>query len=266
MNDPSIARRTRGIVPATLVLVAPFLLATGACGDAATAPHASVPTELVLEAETLTVESLRETFGIQVRILDQNGREMSGVPLSWWVEDADVVVSRGASTFESVGNGETRIRAATSASGSHGGARLEGTAIVTVRQRPVALAIGPATGSPAADRVVRLWALGQRVDLSVWSVDGQGRPVAPVDAGLEWSSEDASIATSAIDGRTTAQGHGTTTVRASAAGLAGSVTIAVDARIPLEACARYQDGAESGEPLADEACGTRMMTVAEEGR
>jgi len=257
-----IARAPFGTPVAVSLTVAAALFA-GGCDDSPTSLDQATPGELVLDVDQVHLESLQETFSVQARVFDLEGREMTNVPLSWTLEAPGVVESVGASNFRSVGNGATTIHVAVADEYPHVGpdgyrsGMLRGSVGVTVQQRPVALALGTSESPGPGQAVVHLWSLGQAADLFGWTVDAMGNPVSGVMGGVVWNSANSLVSQVGPGGQVVATGNGNTMIHAGAAGMTGSVAVEVHAALDLTACATVS-GTQGG-------CGQESLTFAEEG-
>ena len=196
------------------------LLATaalvGACdhGPAASPPPPPVPvaTSITISPATATLESLQQTVQLTATVLDQTGRTMTGVGLTWSTSDESVATVDGTGLATSVGDGTATIGAAAGA--------VTGTAEVTVEQRPVEVRVSPATAT--------LTAVGDTIRLSAEALDANGHPAPGLE--LSWSTSDEAVATVDGNGLVSAVGAGTATIRASAGSLAATAEVTVEQR------------------------------------
>ena len=200
------------------------LLATaalvGACdhGPAASPPPPPVPvaTSITISPATATLESLQQTVQLTATVLDQNGRTMTGVGLTWSTSDESVATVDGNGLVSAVGAGTATIRAS---AGS-----LAATAEVTVEQRATRVRVSPDTAS--------LTAVGDTVRLTAEAFDRNDHP-APA-AEFTWTSLDNTVATVDEDGLVTAVALGWTVVLAeTGSGAAGTALVTVDPSVPI---------------------------------
>jgi len=228
------------------------------CSDSPTGTDVSEPARIMLTYDGATIESLNQDFQVDVRVLDDDGVEMTGVPLNWTIGNPSVIQSVGGSTFRSLANGVTTLEVSTQV---QSGGELRKSVAISVQQKPAALAMGPEALSPTPGGVITLWSLGQTLDLEAWSVDAMGNPVASVASALTWHSEDGSVSTVSQSGTVTALNPGRTVIGANSSILAGSVEIHVDAVLTLEVCAVNPNGREGNR----EVCTQAGITFAEDG-
>jgi hypothetical protein len=162
-----------------------------------------VATSILLSTSSLTFASLLDTETVAATVLDQNGRTMTGVPVTWTTSSLTVALAQPGGLVTAVGNGVATI---TAAAGS-----VPASALVTVLQVPVAVAVSPepvAVARPLATATARASVL----DARGFAVPG---------AVVMWWSSDESVALVNADGVITGVMPGTTTVTAEAALAAG---------------------------------------------
>jgi hypothetical protein len=238
------------------------------CDDSPTEPLGAVPWEVVLAQDHVHLESLGDTFQLDVQVVDKSGQVIPNVPLSWTIDDPTVVEFLSGEEFRTLSNGHTTLHVtlaedhpSVDPAGYRSG-RLRGSLGVSVQQRPVALGLGPSTGPLAPGAALHLWALGQTAGLSVWTVDALGNPIDPLLSGTVWTSTDGSVSSVSSLGEVMATGDGAAAVLVTSEGLTGSIPLEVHAVLPLRACAVLEEGGQGG---AEELCGEETLTFAEEG-
>ena len=210
-----IATGRRGLTPSALL--APVL----ACGEAPPVdpapPDPPVATRLDVLPGAVTLFALGDEALLTTRILDQRGRVLAGVAVTWSTDDSTVaavdgMAVEGAGLVTAVDNGATTV---TAASGS-----LEGVAAVAVAQRAAAV-----EAPPAPDTLRRY---GDTVRVAMRAFDANGHP-APSSA-LAWTTSDSSVAAVDETGLVTAAGNGSATISAVAGREAAAVEVAVHDR------------------------------------
>ena len=153
--------------------------------------------------------SIGETAQLAAVVLDQNGRPISGVQVSWLSNNVNIATVSGQGLVTAVGNGEAVI---TARAGS-----ASATASVTVRQTAGSITIDP--------DMATLMSIGETVQLTATVLDQNGQSVS--DAVVAWSSGDEEVATVSGQGLVTAVGNGLAviTARAGSASATASVTV-----------------------------------------
>lgn len=244
-----------------MLLAISILGGLAGCDDSPTSASAPEPTELILLYDGAVIESLQQEFQVDVRVLDQDGSEITGVPVSWTIGNPEVLEATGGNSFRSISNGISTLEASVPGEAGHGGGYLRKSVAVTVNQRPTALAMGtnPLSAPPGGE--LHLWSLGQSLALMAWSVDAMGNPAAPMDAALSWESQNESVSSVTQSGTVTALSQGDTRIQVNSAGLSGSVRVLVDATLALEVCAVRPTTSQGTEVV----CSEVGLTVAEEG-
>ncbi|HWN40144.1 MAG TPA: Ig-like domain-containing protein [Gammaproteobacteria bacterium] len=152
--------------------------------------------------------ALDDTVQLAARGFDAQGATVSVGPLQWSSTASTIAAVSATGLVSANGNGVASISAS---SGT-----ISGTIQVTVTQSVVSVALAAA---PTTFR-----AIGATADLSVTVKDRNGHPVATT---VTWSSSDPAVIDVNGDGRVTAVGVGTATVRATAGNKSASVSIEV---------------------------------------
>lgn len=231
-----------------------LVVGAAACGDDPLAPGGVEIGDVSIELATpaaVTLESLGEAFTIDARVLGPDGQERSEWELAYRSEVPGVLEPSGAvGGFHSAGAGETRVWVEVA---GHAGTGPSAQVTVTVAPKPVALRIGTAAPIDADDGVITLWAIGQETILPVWTADANGNPIAPVRAGLEWSTDDDGVSLVDHEGRLEAVTDGVTQVRVAAEGMSGLATVEVRASLELSSCVEMASAGQS-------ACGSKGVT------
>ena len=174
-SEEPFIRRRGGVV----VLFA--LVAGLSCGDSSTAPTRPPPPPPAPQPASVTVTpaaaqltALGDTVRLRAEVLDQLGRIMNGMVVSWSSGDAAVATVDASGLVTAAANGMATITAtAGSASGS---------AALTVRQRVSKVAVSPAVATLFEGDTLRLEAVAR--DANGHAVAGAEfeRAVATVDA------------------------------------------------------------------------------------
>ena len=99
-----------GVAPGHAVATA---TAAGVSGGADLVVAAAVPTAITVTPETVVLAALGQTVQLSAEVLDQIGRAMVGVSVSWSSSDPRVVAVDGAGLATAMGHGVATITAAT---------------------------------------------------------------------------------------------------------------------------------------------------------
>jgi len=173
-----------------------------------------VLTSIVVTPTGRLLVSIGETLQLASATLDQNGKPLSGVTVSWSTSDAAVASVSSSGQVTAVGNGSATIRAT---SGS-----VSGTAAVSVAQVVASVAVTPGVDT--------LTAAGDSVRISALARDALGVPVA--GAVFEWASSDTAVATVDGNGEVMAVASGSAGVEAATDGVADTSLIVVSLAPP----------------------------------
>ncbi|MXX68733.1 MAG: hypothetical protein F4Y74_07220 [Gemmatimonadales bacterium] len=173
---------------------------------------AVTPTRLTVTPGTATLTAVGRTVQLSAEVLDQLGRPVPGVSVTWSSGETSVATVDASGRVTAVANGEATI---TATSGN-----ASGTALVHVDQIASSVDV-----SPAADT---LTALGDTLRLTAEAVDANGHAVA--DAEFMWSSTDGSVVTVDADGLATAVDNGSADISATSDGASGSASLVVAQR------------------------------------
>ena len=189
---------------------------TASSGDltaTATVTIQQVATSITLDSNELTLTSLGETAQLTAQVLDRLGVPLATATVAWASSDEAVTTVSATGLITAVANGSADVSATLG--------ELSSAAAVTVAQAVAVITIEPAS--------VLFDAVGQTLQLSATTTDVGG---APVDgAPVEWTVEDAAVATVDETGLVTAVAHGSTSVVA----VSGEATVSVEVtvRIPV---------------------------------
>jgi len=196
---------------AALVVAAGLSVLLMACSGEGTAP---VPTPVVFQvivepAEAATIPGGQLSY--TARVLDQDGGEIIGSPVSWSSTNENVATVSESGVVTAIGEGYTYIRAE---SGTKAG-----TGVLDVLPAPVAtVAISPGAMSLTE---------GTSHQFSAVAKDAAGRELS--GRLVTWSTSDASIATVDGSGRVTAMGVGRAAIRATVEEMWDAVELSVTA-------------------------------------
>ena len=153
-----------------------------------------------------------ETRTLTVSLVDTDGSPRTDVAVTWTSTNASAADVSPAGLVTARGNGTATITAMA-------GGVSSGSVIVSVDQR--------ATTVNVATTSVSLSTIGETRVLAATATDQGNSPVA--GASFQWTSSRSDVATVTAAGVVTAEGEGTSTVRASADGVASNpVTVEVD--------------------------------------
>jgi hypothetical protein len=164
------------------------------------------------EQESLVVG---ETVQLSAALRDARGAPLTGRPITWTSADARIATVTTNGTVTAVGAGTTRISA--------GSERKSAAALVTVTAPPAPAPAGVAsidiTPDPGPLRV------GETQQLRAIPRDAAGASLA--GRPVQWSSDQAGVATVASNGLVTAVGAGKATISASSEGQRTAVELTV---------------------------------------
>lgn len=212
----------RGNEPGEIAVTA---TASGVSGHADLTVASPVPTTLAVTPDTVAFTAIGQTVQFGTEVLDQAGRAMQGVAVSWSSADTAVAVvdSLGLVTAERVGS--TTVTATAG--------EASGEAVVTVMQSAGRVAVTPAADTLAPGDTLRL--IAEAFDENGHRVDG---------AEFIWSSNYAAVATVNTAGLVMAMAEGTVTITAAAGDARGTseITVANPDRAALEALYNATDG------------------------
>lgn len=203
-NRPSHPLRVS--VPPVLALAV-----TLACGDG-TPPDPPRPTTVTVSPATAELAALDATVQLSAQVLDQNGRVMPGVAVTWASSDVSVAAVDGSGLVTAADNGAATV---TATSG-----QASGTAAVTVAQAVAAVAV-----TPAADSLVE----ADTLRFSAAASDANGHAVEAAE--FAWSSGDALVAVVDDSGLVTGIGLGEVAVSATSSGVTGTARLTVVAPV-----------------------------------
>jgi hypothetical protein len=215
------------------VAVMVLLLASAGCRDLGTAPEIGVPSSIVLDRDVVRLGSLGQQAIVRALVLDQNGREMTDVPLIWFTEDPSVATVEADQQIRARRNGETKLQVVVDATRSRsvpsgyrsGGAVAE--ARVVVRQEVGSFQFNEPS--------VSLWAVGQSRQMSVEVRDPMGTPFERAIT-VRWESGNPAVIDVTPEGRVVARDDGAAQVRAVTDEGAGAANVQVATRFTFAAC------------------------------
>ncbi|HEV8125726.1 MAG TPA: protein kinase [Gemmatimonadales bacterium] len=182
-----------------------------------TAP-ASVTTLRVVGSTTLSIGG---TTTLQAEPYDEQGKPMTGRPVSWSSSAPDIVFVSASGQLIARDVGRATITATVDGKSQ--------SVAVTVSQDPIAsIALSP--GSISLDP-------GETASLSAQVRSGSGRVLEGL---VEWSSGSPDVASVASDGKVTAHGAGTAVITGSAGGKQATATVTVRDLGPTDAQLKAQ--------------------------
>ena len=85
--------------------------ATGVTGRAELAVVAPLPTTIAVTPDTVVLTALGQTAQLTAQVLDQGGRVMDGVPVTWLSAETTVATVNGSGLVTAVGNGAVTVTA-----------------------------------------------------------------------------------------------------------------------------------------------------------
>jgi len=225
-----LGQRGRMALLASLALVG-----IGGCRDLGVGPELSVPSSILLDRDLIRMGSLGETAPVRATVLDQFGRELSGISLIWYVEDPSVATIESDNRIQARRNGQTTVRVVVDVSrssavpsGYRSGAPTA-LAQVEVRQEVGSLELTPGAAT--------LFAVGQSRQMSVVVRDPMGTPFERAWAVSRWESTNEEVVRVTPEGRVLAVEDGSASVRAVLDdGAQGTANVQVTTRFSFEAC------------------------------
>lgn len=155
--------------------------------------------QVVLDPTVASLKALGEQIQFQASVLDATQAVIQGEIVTWTVDASEVLDNQGGGLFVSVGEGTATV---TATSASEPG--ISASAQVDVKQVAVSVEVTPATDT--------LEAVGETSQFSAQAFDSNDNPIPA--AVFEWSSAETSVATVDQSGLATAQGGGTTSIKA----------------------------------------------------
>ena len=205
-------RRPTPRVRAAAFAAAAVLCAMPGCDDPVDPPR---PTTVTVTPATAELTALESTVRFRAEIRDQHGKVMDLSSAVWSSGDTDVATVQQSGLATATGNGTATITATVES--------VEGTAEVTVEQRPAEVRV-----TPAADTLL---AFGDTLRLSAEARDANGHAIA--DAEIAWASGDTAVATVDSAGLVTGISPGEVEVTATSAGAAGRARLDVMVPVPV---------------------------------
>lgn len=162
---------------------------------------------------------------LSVRVVDQFGAPMSGVPVTWTAAAGSMAVQAPATD----GSGISRARwtLGTTAGVQTAAAAVSGVGSVAFQAQALA---GPATTVSVTPGSATLQ-IGATASFSASAADAHGNPV---EGGITWTSSNTTVATVDADGRATARAGGTASITAAAGAASGTGTVTVESGIPAQ--------------------------------
>ena len=173
-----------------------------------------VPTTIVIEPPSATMESIGATVQLSAVVLDQRENAMPDAMVTWSSGDEAVATVDEAGLVTAVGNGMTDIAAQSDEA-------ME-SATITVSQVAASITITP--------EMTTLTEFGETVQLEVAAEDAN--EVAIDEPVITWSSGDETVATVDEAGLVTAVGNGMTDITAQSGNAMQSVTVTVEGPSP----------------------------------
>ena len=184
------------------------VLILGACGkDSPTGPQ--TPARVMLSSLSVSLNALGSSSQLTATVFDSNGESIPDASVTWASSEPSVATVNAAGLITAAGNGRAEI---TATSGS-----ASATAVVTVSQTAVMIAVTPASGV--------LTEPGEQLQLSAAVLDENDQPVNGLD--IQWTSSDESVASVDFDGVVTARNNGTVQITATSEELTAFVEVTV---------------------------------------
>jgi|UPI000831BD75 PGF-pre-PGF domain-containing protein len=178
------------------------------------APTEPVATSITISPSTVTL-AINETERFNATVLDQRGREMTNVTVTWTSSNTTVGSIDADGIFTALAVGTTEITASVD--------NVSGTASVTVSEDipaepvPTSITISPPTATLAINET-------ERFNATV--LDQRGREM--INVTVTWTSSNTTVGSIDADGIFTALAAGTTNVTASAGNISAEATVTVN--------------------------------------
>ncbi|MGH7710559.1 MAG: Ig-like domain-containing protein [Gemmatimonadaceae bacterium] len=169
----------------------------------------TLPPALVRVSPTSSTMFVGATTTLTAEVRDAGGGILTGYPFTWSSANAAIASVRSGGVVTGVAPGNVVIKARA--------AGLAGTAVVTVRQIPVAtVTVAPTTGTVA---------VGQSLQLSVSLLDAVGQILT--GRSVAWSTADPNTATVTSGGLVRGRAKGTTVITTTSEAKSATSTITV---------------------------------------
>lgn len=222
---------------APLLFVGSLLVVACAPADMLRTPD-SAPSSIDLTlVGAAQLESFGDTARFQTKIIGQDGRTLSGVPVRWSASPAGVVQQVGDGTFSAIANGRVTVvamidPAATGVRpGGYQASPAADTVVIDVRQRAARIAL------TVSDTIFRT--INAVRPLRAQVTDRRGNPMAQAVAPVIWRS--ASPAVVSIDslGVARSRTEGRSSVTATSGDVSATAALTVAPRLPHTSCMVY---------------------------
>lgn len=209
-----------------LLLLAGLMTMAGCSSTSPTGPGDAWPTQVLITPSEVVLVSLGQVQELHAVVRDQLGRDLSGLPLEWSVDDNAIVSLEADGRFRALANGTTTVTARVQAGSVPDGSRPFASATIVVEQKIDRLTLTPS-------RPI-LWAIGQVRSLVAQAVDALGNPVESADP--IWETSDPEVAEIDQEGKVRAVGTGGVEVVAKLGDLVASTSLTVSPRAQAKVC------------------------------
>lgn len=209
--------------------------------DSGTGPVEPVPTTVTVAPTAVALTALGASDRLTALVLDQDGRAMAGVGVTWASDDEAVATVDPSGAITATGNGSTTVHATTGT--------ISGSASITVSQEAATLFV--------ADSSITLRDPGDSHSLMAEALDALGSELDP--GQLTWSTSDAAVVTVDSAGVVTAVSEGSAEVTASIGTLAAIVSVRVAPELTV---LPVGSGAVSGTVATTVALSARVESLA----
>lgn len=193
-----------------LHLAATLALLLGCADDPPWGLNQQLPTTVTVSPSSVTLSALRDTTRFTATVLDQNGRVMEGVPVTYSSHDSSVVTVDASGLATAVGPGRAVLEMRVGV--------VHGSAVMTVAQVVRTVVVSPATGTVVEGDTMRLTATA--TDANHYTVSA---------AQFAWSSSDTLVAVVDSLGLATGVGLGKATITATSSDVMGRAELATEA-------------------------------------
>ena len=209
-SDPAVASvNEEGLVTAVANGITLITAQSGTATASATVTVIQAADGITLEPSEVTLIAIGETAQLTASVVDDRGELIAEAGVEWSTSDPAVATVDGDGLVTAVSNGTAQITA------TAGNTMADAT--ITVMQTA-----GSITVLPAA---VTLMAIGETAQLTATVSDSRGEPIA--DAGVEWSTNDPTVASVNEEGLVTAVANGVTLITVQSGTATASATVTV---------------------------------------
>ena len=207
-SDPSVIRVDGGLLTATGNGEATITVTSGSVTLTFTVTVSQTATNISLDPDTLTFESLGDTLSVMAAVSDANAFPVPGSAVTWASSD-EAVATVVDGTVTAIGNGTATVSASVGT--------VTATATVVVEQIAASVTLSQDS--------VTFASVSDTLSLTAVVQDAGGTTVS--GASVTWASSDETVAT-VVDGLITAVGAGTATISGSVGSVTATAAVVVE--------------------------------------